>query len=184
MKEYIPSLSISAWYVTFAYSPYCNLHPKKYLKKVVEFFSMLLFITKGNNWKMFYVGFWYTTMNATLIIYFLPVMHIYGRHISCCSIISLLLPFGIKSMLIIWSLSSSTIIIGDTWWITRMTITFLRDFNILAKWWKLFIICRSGTNNFNLIVFQWNFFILITLIVIVWCIITYEFILVVVFGHP
>ena len=125
---------------------------------MVEFFSMLLFITKGNNWKMFYVGFWYTTMNATLIIYFLPVMHIYGRHISSCSIISILLPFGIKSMLIIWSLSSSTIIIGDTWWITRMTITFLRDFNILAKWWKLFIICRPGTNNFNLIVFHWNFF--------------------------
>ena len=90
------------------------------------YFPLFLFSINGNNWNMFYVGGWYTTMNATLIIHVSPIIHISGREILCCSMITILLTFVLRIRLLIWYLFCSRIIIGGTWWITRIPITFCK----------------------------------------------------------
>ena len=67
--------------------------------------------TKWNNWYLFYVGVWYTTINDNLFIHFTPIMYIYGRNLLCYSIMTLLLMFVISIRLIIKLLLLFTIII-------------------------------------------------------------------------
>ena len=85
---------------------------------------ILMFSTKGNNWNMLYVGGWYTTMSATLIVHFSLIMHIFGRKFSCCYIMRILLTYVIRIRLIIWYLLCSTIIISGTLCITITPIMF------------------------------------------------------------
>ena len=80
---------------------------------------ILLFGNKRNYWKMFYGGFWYSTMNATLTIKISPFQTHYRKEILWSYIITILLAFIIRFRLIMWSLLSSTIIIAGTWCFTR-----------------------------------------------------------------
>ena len=97
---------------------------------------ILLFNTKGEIWNFDLWGEWYTAINANLIIHYFPIMHISGRNFKCCSIMTILLTFVIGIWLIIWSLWWSAIIIGRTWCLTRMPITFALISLERCDWWS------------------------------------------------
>ena len=87
------------------------------------FIYILLFITKGNQLYLFYIGCWYSTMAATFFISFPPIMHIYRWNLLCCSIMMIMLTLVIHIRLIIRFILFFTIIIGGFWYLEKMPIT-------------------------------------------------------------
>ena len=113
------------------------MRQNNYQNKVVIYFSIVLFIARENNWYLFFVGSWYTTMNATLFINPYPIILISVRNLLYCSITTILLKLFISSRLMIRSLLLSTIIIGGSWCFSRIPIELWFNFTIVV-WFMLY----------------------------------------------
>ena len=100
-NELIPYILMADSSVTSVYACFWFLHSKNYQKKVLDLFPILLSVTKWNNWYLFYVGCWYSTMNTTMFYHFFPIMIGYVRNLLYCYIMTILLTLVITSSLII-----------------------------------------------------------------------------------
>ena len=98
--------------------------------------NILLFSDKWKYQNMFYVGNFYSNMNAILKIHFPHILIIIGKNVSRSSIMTILLTFIKSCRLIIWYMLWSTIIIAGTGCFTRIPIPFCIIFNI-EVWLKL-----------------------------------------------
>ena len=100
-KKFIIYILMESLYVTSVYAYFWFLHSKNYQKKVLDLFPILLSVTKWNNWYLFYVGCWYSTMNTTMFYHFFPIMIGYVRNLLYCYIMTILLTLVITISLII-----------------------------------------------------------------------------------
>ena len=124
IQHFILVVFVSDWSVNSVYAPLVLFNHKTTRIKCWILPPILLFINKGNNWYLFFVGVWYSTMNTTLFILFLPIMHISGGKCLCCSIMDILLTMVISSRLIMWFIQLPTIIIGGAWCFVIIPIMF------------------------------------------------------------
>ena len=111
------------------------LSSKNYQKENWDFFPIFLFIAKWNNWYLFYLGCWYSTMNTTTFFHFPPIIISSVRSLFCCSIMMIVLTSVINIRLVILCILLSKISIVGTWRFIIIPITFW--FNSTIAVWSL-----------------------------------------------
>ena len=136
MEELDSSLSITAWYVNVAYSPFRFLYPKNVQNKWVDYIYIDVMeqekLLEHVLWRGVVFHYeWYFDYNSY------PFIHIIGRIFLCSSIMMVLLKFIISYMLIIWSLLWSKISIFGTGCFTRNPLPLWIVFN-RAVWLMLY----------------------------------------------
>ena len=93
------------------------------------FLPIMWFITKWNNWSLFYVEWRYSAMNTTMFLHISPIIISSGRILLCFSIMAVLLTFVIIIRLIIRCIVLSIITICWAWRFTRIPIALWFPFN-------------------------------------------------------